>query len=173
MDITMLILRSIHILFGIFWVGTTFFFVLFFESTIKAAGPAGGTVMGRLTLTKFPLVMSLSSILTLLVGFVMYLIDSHGLQLHWIFSLPGVAMTIGSLSGMLAFFLGLFIQLPTTARLAALQKKILAAGGPPTPAQLEEMHVLQNRMSDASRWGAGLMVIAVLGMAMARGLGTL
>jgi uncharacterized membrane protein len=34
----MIILRLIHILSGIFWVGTAFFFVLFFEPTIKAAG---------------------------------------------------------------------------------------------------------------------------------------
>jgi len=50
MDISMLILRVIHILLGIFWVGTALFFVLFFEPTIRAAGPAGGAVMGRLAL---------------------------------------------------------------------------------------------------------------------------
>ena len=46
MNIYMIILRLIHILAGIFWVGTAFFFVLFFEPTLKTSGPAGGTVMG-------------------------------------------------------------------------------------------------------------------------------
>ena len=88
MDITMLVLRSIHILSGIFWVGTALFFVLFFDPTIKAAGPAGSTVMGRLTLTRFPMVMALSSILTVVIGFIMYWIDSQGFQFDWITSPP-------------------------------------------------------------------------------------
>ena len=75
MDIAMLILRSIHILSGIFWVGTALFFVLFFDPTIKAAGPAGGTIMGRLTLTRFPLAMAWASILTVGIGFLMYWLD--------------------------------------------------------------------------------------------------
>lgn len=86
MDITMIIMRSIHILSGIFWVGTALFFVIFFDPTIKAAGAAGGTVMGRLTLTRFPLAMALSSILTVVIGFLMYWLDSHGFQFNWIFT---------------------------------------------------------------------------------------
>lgn len=173
MDIYMIILRTIHILAGIFWVGTTFFFVLFFEPTLKAAGPAGGTVMGRLTLTRFPMMMAVSSILTVVIGFLMYWIDSGGFQINWISTPSGITMTIGSLAGILAFLLGLTVQMPASARIAALQKEIQAAGGPPTSSQMTEMHILQDRISNASRWGAILMVIAVLGMAIARELGKL
>jgi uncharacterized membrane protein len=171
MDIYTIILRLIHIFFGTFWVGTAFFFVLFFEPTITAAGPAGGTVMGRLTLTRFPMVMASSSILTVAAGFLMYLTDSGGFQINWISTPAGVTMTIGSVAGIIAFLFGLIVQIPASARMAVLQKEIQAAGGPPTPSQMEEMHVLVDRISNASRWGAVLMVIAVLGMAMARELG--
>jgi uncharacterized membrane protein len=173
MDISMLILRSIHILFGIFWVGTALFFVLFFDPTIKAAGPAGGMVMGRLILTRFPLMMALSSILTVGIGFLMYFFDSHGFQFNWISTPPGIALTIGSVAGILAFLLGLTVEMPTTNRMAAIQKEIQTVGQPTSPAQMEELHALQERMTIASRWAAVLMVIAVLGMTMARELGTL
>ncbi len=173
MDISMIILRLIHVFSGIFWVGTAFFFVLFLEPTIKAAGPAGGTVMGRLTLTRFPMVMALASILTVAAGFLMYLFDSGGFQISWISSPSGITLTIGSLAGILAFLLGLFVQMPASARFAALQKEIQTAGGPPTPSQMEEMQVLLDRISNASRWGAVLMVISVLGMTSARELGKL
>ncbi len=173
MDTYMIILRLLHIFAGIFWVGTAFFFVLFLEPTITTAGPAGGTVMGRLMLTRFPMVMAVSSILTVAAGFLMYLIDSSGFQTNWISTPSGVTMTIGSLAGILAFLLGLIVQMPASARMAALQKEIQAAGGPPKPSQMEELHVLQDRISNASRWGAVLMVIAVLGMAIARELGKL
>lgn len=173
MDFTMLVLRSIHILSGIFWVGTALFFVLFFDSTIKAAGPAGGTVMGRLTLTRFPMVMALSSILTVAIGFIMYWIDSRGFHFDWITSPPGIALTIGSVAGILAFLLGLTVEMPTTNRIAVIQKEMKAAGSLPTPSQIEELNVLQERMSVASRWGTVLMVIAVLGMSGTRELGVL
>ncbi len=173
MDIPMIILRTIHILSGTFWVGTTFFLVLFFEPTIKAAGPAGGTVMGRLALTRFPIMMTFSAILTVAAGFVIYWIDSAGFQVNWISTPPGVVLTIGSVAGILAFILGGTVQMPASARMAALQKEIQAAGAPPTPSQLEELRTLQERISKASRWGAVLMLIAVLGMTMARELGTL
>ena len=173
MDIYMSILRTIHILFGIFWVGTTFFFVLFFDPIIKASGPAGGTVMGRLTLTRFNVLMAVSSILTVVVGFVMYVIDSDGLQITWITTPPGVTLLLGSLAGILASLVGFTIQMPTGARMTALQKEIQAAGGAPAPAHLQEMQVLQTRITNATRWGAVLMVIAVLGMAVARELGSI
>lgn len=133
MDIDMIVLRTIHILSGTFWVGTAFFFVLFFEPTLKAAGPAGGTVMGRLMLTRFPMAMVFSSILTVAAGFLLYLIDSGGFQIHWISTSSGVTMTIGSVAGILAFLLGLTVQMPASARMAALQGEIQAAGGPPAP----------------------------------------
>ena len=79
-------------------------------------------------------------------------------------------MTIGSVAGILAFLEGLMVQMPSANRMAALQKEILAAGGAPSPAQMEEMHVLQEKISHASRLGALLMLVAVLGMAMAREL---
>jgi hypothetical protein len=173
MDMYMLILRLIHILSGIFWVGTAFFFVLFFEPVIKASGPAGGTIMGRLTLTRFPMVMALASILTVVAGFLMFLVDSRGFQIDWISTLPGIALTTGSLAGILAFFVGLSVQMPASARMAAIQKEIQAAGKPPSPSQLEELNVLQDRIATASRWGAVLMVIAVIGMTSARELGKL
>ena len=171
MVLMMIILRVIHILFGIFWVGTTLFLVFFFDPTIKAAGPAGDAVMGRLTLRRFSMVMGISAILTVGAGFVMYVKESGGIQLSWIATPAGITMTIGSLAGILAFLLGLLVQTPNGVRMAALQKEIQAAGGQPTPSQLAETGVLQKRLSNASRWGAALMVIAVLGMSIARELG--
>ena len=169
MESYMIVLRLIHILFGIFWVGTALFFVLFFEPTIKAAGAAGGSFMARLALTRFPLVMALSGILTVAAGFVMYVIDS-GFQIAWISTPSGLTLTIGSVAGILAFALGALVQVPSNERLAALQKEIQAAGGPPTASQTEELNALLKRISDATRWEAVLMVVSVLGMAMAREL---
>ena len=168
MDIYVTLLRLVHIFSGIFWVGTAFFFALFFEPTIKAAGVEGGKVMGRLTLTRFPMAMTIASLLTVVAGLLLYLRDSGGLQARWIFSLSGSALTVGGGAGILAFLLGLMVQGPAAARMSALQKEIQTAGNPPTSSQSQELHRLQERIANASRWGAVLMVIAVIGMAAAR-----
>ena len=168
MDIYVTVLRLIHIFAGIFWVGTALFFVLFFEPTLRAAGPEGGKIMGRLTLTRFPMTMTIASLLTVVAGILLYLNDSGGLQAQWVFSLSGVALTVGGSAGILAFLLGLAVQGPSAMRMSALQKEIQTAGSPPTSAQQQELHRLQERIANASRWGAVLMVIAVIGMAAAR-----
>jgi len=103
----------------------------------------------------------------------MYWLDSHGLQYKWISTPPGIALSIGSVSGIVAFLLGLTIEVPAAARMAAIQKKIQTEGQPLSPPQMEELHILQEGMTIASRWAAVLMVIAVLGMALARELGVL
>jgi uncharacterized membrane protein len=171
MEIFSIILRLLHIFFGIFWVGTALFFVFFFEPILKAAGPAGGTVLGHLALTQFPLVMALSSILTVAAGFTLYGIDSGGFQIGWISTPAGLTLTIGSLAGIVSFLVGLTIQMPANNRISAIQKEIQASGKPPTPAQLQELQGQQERISRASRWEAVLMMISVIGMAMARELG--
>ena len=169
----MIVLRVIHIFSGIFWVGTALFFVFFFEPTLKVAGPAGGTVMGKLSSGKFPLVAALASTLTVLAGFTMYVIDSKGFQSSWILRPSGLTLTVGATSGILAAVIGIFIQRPTLARISALQKQILQAGGQPTPEQSVELQKLQARFSMASRWAVVFMVIAVIGMESARELGSL
>jgi len=170
MDIYVLILRLIHIPSAIFWVGTSLFFVFFLTPTIKAAGPAGGTVMGRLVMTKFPLVMSITSILTVLAGFLLYLDDSKGFQASFITTLPGISLTVGALAGIISFILGAIVQM-SIVRMAGIQKNIQAAGAPPTPTQMEELNKLQARLVIVSRWGAVFMIIAMIGMESARELG--
>jgi hypothetical protein len=173
MDIAMGILRLIHIFSGTFWVGTTFFFVLFFVPTLAAIGPAGGSVMGRLVLMRFPTVMAITGLLTILAGFILYLIDSGGLQVSWIVTPAGMTMTLASLVGIAAFILGMAVQVPANTRIAAIQKEIQAGGKPPTPSQLQEIKVLQGRVALATKWGATLMVISLIGMTIAREVGTL
>src|SRR3989475_10257866 len=51
-DATMILLRVIHILSGVFWAGATFFLVGFLQPVVAASGPEGGRLMQRLTSQK-------------------------------------------------------------------------------------------------------------------------
>ncbi len=93
MDVLMIILRILHIFSGIFWVGTNFFMVLFLVPSLRLAGPAGGTVMGKLTTSRFSLTIGLAAIITVLAGLTMYWLDSKGFQLSWITGPSGIVLT--------------------------------------------------------------------------------
>ena len=173
MESLMIILRVIHILSGIFWVGTNLFNIFFLEPAVKGAGPAGGAVMGKLASGKFPLVIAIASILTVIVGFIMYIIDSKGFQASWILSPGPLTLTVGAVAGIAAAAVGLFVQRPTLLLMAALQKQIQQTGGQPTPEQAAELKKLQARFTNASRWALALMVIAVIGMESAREVGSI
>jgi uncharacterized membrane protein len=173
METSMVILRVIHILSGIFWVGTAIFFVFFLDPAVKATGPAGGSVMGKIASGKFPVWIAIAPLLTVTAGFVMYWIDSKGFQSTWILSPGPLTLTIGAIAGIAAAVVGLFVQRPTLLRMTALQQQIQQAGGQPTPEQAAELKKLQVRFTNASRWAVVLMVIAVIGMESAREVGSI
>jgi len=52
--------------------------------------------------------------------------------------------------------------------MGALGQEMRATDGPPKPEQLAAMQTLQKRLATAGRAGAILLVIAVIGMAVAR-----
>ena len=75
-------------------------------------------------------------------------------MLRRISSTVGLALTFGSVAGILAFALGLIVQAPANAHLAAVQMAEIAAQ--------------QKKISDGAWWGAVLMTIALIGMFIAR-----
>ncbi len=163
MATVMALLRLFHVFAGVVWVGTAFFFALFLEPALQGAGPEGGKFMQRLTQTGLALKFSIASSVVVVSGVIMYWVASRGLAVAWIGSVSGIILTLGSLAGIAAFTLGLIVQGPANARIAALQKEIQTAGSP-NPTQLAEIAGLQKKISDGARWGAPLMALALIGM---------
>lgn len=167
MDILMIVLRLFHIVSGVFWAGTAFFFVSFLQPAVKASGPEGGKVMQQLALSRFTTTIIAAGTLTVLSGLLMYWRDS-GFQLAWILSATGLAFTIGGLAGLGGLSVAFFVSRPAIMRVAALAKEMMAAGGPPTPAQMGEIQALQARITQGSQRLAAMLGIAVIAMATAR-----
>ena len=169
MDVYMVILRVIHILAGVLWAGWAFVMVGFIEPASKAAGPEGGKFMQALTgKTRLLQTMLVAPPLVIITGVLLYWQVSGRLNGSWILSPAGLAMTIGSLAGILGFVVGLTISRPAAERLAALSKEMQSAGGPPSPEQLGQLRALQQQLSKGGRYSAILLAISVIGMAAAR-----
>jgi hypothetical protein len=169
MNTLILVMRTIHIVAGVLWVGSAIFYLLFVEPGVKALGPAGPKFMqdlvGRL---RYPLYMNTVSALTILAGAVLYWFASGGLQTGWLGSGPGVGFTTGSLVGLAVWVLGFVMLKPRAERMGALGAEIGRAGGPPTAAQTAELHKLGEEMSSIGRLDAILLTISLVLMATAR-----
>lgn len=133
MDITMITLRLIHILSGVFWTGTAFFSVWFLQRAVAEAGPEGGRFMQRLTAQRrFQIAMPVAAWLTILSGIGLYGRVSAGFQRAWVTSGTGLVLAAAGLAAILAVVVGSIIQRPATVRLGLLASEVQRSGAPST-----------------------------------------
>lgn len=168
-------LRLIHILSGVFWIGSAFVMAAFIEPTIRATAPESQKVMGHLSgPRRFPLWISVAAVLATLSGVILYWGDSEGFRsVGWMSSATGVTFTIGGISGLAAFVIGFVMAKPAGDGIAALARQIQAGGKPPTPEQLGVMAALQNQLALSGRLTSILLIIALIAMAVAQPLAQL
>jgi uncharacterized membrane protein len=167
--LTMLILRFVHIVSGVCWAGGGFIFFLFIEPTAKALAPTGmHFVQHMVTKRRFSNFMVISSILTVLSGALLIWQVAGGRWLGYMETGPGLGFTLGSMAGVVVFFIGMFGVNPRAIRLSKIGQDIQAAGGPPTPEQGAELHKLDREMTVLSLADFVLVAISLGLMASAR-----
>ena len=66
---TLVLIRLLHVLLGVFWGGAVLFLMFFLDPATRAAGPAGGQVMQELQKRGFINVLLLVGLTTVLTGF--------------------------------------------------------------------------------------------------------
>lgn len=165
MNYFVLLLRIIHILGGIFWVGGTLIMAFFIAPAVGATAEAGqkfvGHLMGNL---KFSNRMAAAAGLTILAGFILYWIDSNGFTSPWMTSGAGRGFGIGAGFALIGFVFGL--QIGRTARaMAQLGAQIQ---GKPSPEQLGRIEALRKQQLTYSNITAALLILSVIFMAIAR-----
>jgi uncharacterized membrane protein len=165
----LLILRLLHIGCGVMWAGTVIFVAFFIDPAVKSSGPEGIRFMQQLVKTnRFPIVIMLLAIITVLAGSLLIWRISGGLQTAWLSSTNGKVLTTGGVLAIIAFLIGMTVNRPASFKIAKIGKAIASAGGPPTPVQLAELNGLGKRLSIASRIIAFLLIFAIVGMSIFR-----
>lgn len=164
-----MVLRLVHIVAGMLWIGSAISYFFFVEPTVKSLGPAGPKFMQNfIEKRRYPLFMNMVSALTIVAGALLYWHMSGGLQPAWITSGPGLGFTIGSAVALVVYGIGFFMIRPRAERLGALGKAIGIAGGPPTPEQTAELGKLSEEMTKIERVDVILLTISLITMATAR-----
>jgi uncharacterized membrane protein len=164
----LLLLRFIHIVCGIFWAGTALFLAFYIFPAVAKAGPDGGKMMQAISGTrKFPTVMTVASLLTLLSGLLLMWELSAGFKLSWFSSAYAITLLLGSLTALIAFVQGLVINRPGILRMQEIGKRI-AQRGAPTSEESGELGKLRARIFLSTQWIAVWILISVVAMGIAR-----
>lgn len=164
-----LFLRLIHIFAGVLWVGAAILYFAFIGPTVKSMGLAGGKFMQDfIERRRYPIFMTIVSLLTIVSGVPLFLFASGGLRLSWIKSGPGLGFTIGSVIPIVAYCIGFFMIKPRAERMGALGKDLDMSAGAPNTAQATEMQKLDQESSKLERVEFVLLSISMITMATAR-----
>jgi len=162
------VLRLLHVFFGVFWGGSVFTMARFVLPTAAASGAEGQRFMRRLALERgLTRTMVVAGVITVLAGLALMWHDSAGFQPYWMTSGFGVTISVGGLSAIGALVTGIRSAM-LMARLGKLLGAIEAAGGAPSADQLAEAQGIGARIARRVRAVAVQLVIAVVCMAVAR-----
>ena len=162
------VLRLLHILSGVFWVGAVLFTARFLMPSLRAAGPAAGAVMAQLGQRRMPLVMMSTAFVTIASGIWLMLIDAAGAVGAWMRSGPGRTFALGGALAIITLVLGMTINMPAANRVAAINQAAAKRGGAPNADESAELQRLQVRLNRGTQIVAVLLVLATAAMALAR-----
>ena len=165
-----IVLRLVHVLGGIFWVGAGLFNLIYLGPAMAAAGPAAvGPVMESFRKRRMFVVMPTAALLTILSGLRLMMIQSGGAWGAYFRTGLGATFATGGAAALLAFLLGVAVGIPTQRRMGALGPQIAAAPDDATRASLHaQMARLQGRMKAIGPIATLLLVLAAVCMAIAR-----
>ncbi len=166
----LILLRLIHVLAGIFWVGAFLFLTFYLFPTLLSAGPAAaGPVMGGLQRRGLMTALPIIAFLTIASGLALVWVMSGGDVGAYARGPVGRALTTAGGLAIVAFLIGVLVVRPAAMASARLTQELSGlAPGPARDAVQTQLGALQRRMTLANRLVAGLLLVTVAGMAVAR-----
>ena len=163
----LIVLRIIHVVGGIMWVGVGLFMVFFLAPAMQSIGPAAGQVMGALQKRKLMTILPIIAILTMLSGLRLLMIVSNNFGPGYFQTPMGKTFAGAGLAAILAFVIGIIVNRPTMLKMGTLQQS-MASDPVSKDAIMAEVKRLQQRMAIAGWVVSGLLLAAAIGMSIAR-----
>ena len=158
------LLRIIHIVGGVFWVGGTLMMTFFIGPTVGAIGESGQKFVSHLMSNlKFSNRMAIASGSTILAGFILYALDARAGS-AWLRSSFAIGLGIGAIFALIGFISGMLIG-RTLKAMVQLGGQIQ---GKPSPDQMTRLQDLRKRQSTYSVITTLSLVLATVFMAIAR-----
>jgi uncharacterized membrane protein len=168
MNWAIVLLRLVHVVLGVLWVGMMAFTAVFLTPAIRDAGPDGGKVMMALQRRGVMLVVPLIALGTLVSGMWLYQ-RFYGGFAGLMASRVGFAFGIGGAAAVIAFLLGITVMRSATARANALTAALdTAKTDQERDVRTAEVRRLRARGAAVGRLVTSLLIFAAAAMAVAR-----
>lgn len=168
MSAELLVLRVVHVLGGIFWVGGGLYSALFIVPALAAAGPAMGPVMAELQRRRLFTVLPVVAVLTMLSGLRLLWIVSGGFAAAYFSRATGLTYAVSGAASLAGFLIAMVVARPASMAAGVLQQ-LLATVAPEARAEAtRRLEALKRRAAVGTAAAVWLLVIAALGMAVAR-----
>lgn len=169
MTAEILVLRLVHILGGIFWLGSGLFTAIFLVPALARLGPASaGPVMGALQQRRIFTVVPLVAIATILSGLRLLHIASHGFTPAYFSTGTGGTLLWSGIAAIVGFLLALTVARPAMMRANQLGASMATVPDAERGARAAEIERLRRRGANVNSLAILLIVAAAAGMAVAR-----
>lgn len=162
------VLRIVHVVGGMFWVGSHLFNTVYLFPALMASGPAGGAIIGSMQRRHMFVVLPTIALLTILSGIRLMWITSGDFASAYFDSSRGLTFAISGGAAIIAFLIGMFVARPIGARIARLQNSMASAPEADRPRMAAEAERLQRRNGVIAPVVLVLLLIAAVGMAIGR-----
>jgi uncharacterized membrane protein len=168
MHAEIVVLRLIHVLGGIFWVGTAVFVAAFLLPAMGAAGPASSAVMGGLIRRRMFTIVPVVALATMLAGLRLMWINSTGFAASYFASNGGRTYATGAILALVAFTLFLVVNHPAIGTMTRLGQQLAQAPEHERAPILAEMAAVRAKVTKASTAAATLLALTAVAMAVGR-----
>ena len=169
MSTELYILRLVHILGGIFWLGSGLFTTFFLMPALGRIGPANaGPLMGALQQRRLFTVLPIVALLTILSGLRLFQIASAGFAPAYLASPTGKTFLWSGIAAVAAFLLSLLVARPAALRAGQLAASISSLPAEQRAARAAEAERVRRRSALAGVVAMILLVGAAAGMSVAR-----
>ena len=167
-ELVIIVLRLLHIVAGVFWVGAAITTTFFTMPTARAAGPIGGQFMGQfMSRTHYSRYMLAAGLITVATGGLLYW-DFYA-DIAWSLSDPGPE-TIFAIGGLLSVIVALVanIAFPRIGKRLGGIAMAIQAQGSATPAQVVERDRLTRTNAQLSMALTLMLITTTAFMAVGR-----
>lgn len=164
-----LVLRLVHIIAGIIWVGSGVFAAFFLIPALAANRQLMPAVMEGLQKRRVFIVVPTAGLLTILSGIRLLWIDSAGFAESYMQTGPGRTFSVGGTAAIIALLLQVFVARPAGVRLGAIAAQLAASPAAADRDGLSAQAERLRRRNTIATLGAVLLgLLAASAMAIAR-----
>jgi uncharacterized membrane protein len=165
----LLLLRLVHILTGIMWVGSGVYVAFFLIPVLAANRQLMPQVMEGLQRRRVFVIVPTLGLLTILSGLRLLWIDSAGFAGSYMDTGPGRTFSLGGTAAIIAFVLQVFVARPAGVKLGAIAAQLAASpAAPEREALTAQADRLRRRNMSATLGAVVFGLLAASAMAVAR-----